>query len=47
MWNKYNTEIKEDETSSDYDENVDYSELTFDRYNDTLNFSYDDLFDEK
>lgn len=31
MWNKYNTEIKEDETSSDYDENVDYSELTFDK----------------
>lgn len=46
MWKKYNIEIDEDEILSDYDENVDYSELAFDKYEDELNLNYDDIFEE-
>lgn len=46
MWKKYNIEIDEDEALSDYDENVDYSELAFDKYEDELNLNYDDIFEE-
>lgn len=46
MWKKYNIEIDEDEILSDYDENVDYSELVFDKYEDELNLNYDDIFEE-
>ena len=46
MWKKYNIEIDEDEILLDYDENVDYSELAFDKYEDELNLNYDDIFEE-
>nr|DAY07036.1 MAG TPA: hypothetical protein [Crassvirales sp.] len=46
MWKKYNIEIDEDEILSDYDENVDYSELALDKYEDELNLNYDDIFEE-
>lgn len=46
MWKKYNIEIDEDEILSDYNENVDYSELAFDKYEDELNLNYDDIFEE-
>ena len=46
MWKKYNIEIDEDKILSDYDENVDYSELAFDKYEDELNLNYDDIFEE-
>lgn len=46
MWKKYNIEIDEDEILSDYDEDVDYSELAFDKYEDELNLNYDDIFEE-
>lgn len=42
MWKKkYNIEIEKDEVLSDYDESIDYSELT-----DELNLNYDNIFEE-